>query len=133
MDFQPVLPVITTYAAAQASFPVFFCGVDICSDLNWGAAPPGIFLLGLAVSLVNYGKSNRLLLDTTRGVGIARVEGSENEIVSMEDFIPYEGIQKFWVTPLGMVIQKDSGGYGAFPVFWDASSVRDLLEERTNT
>lgn len=146
MDSRPNIPGIIGFVGAQAVIPSLGkcpiesqlqppwflgnsdAGGGLCPPEFWniGALVPGILIISIAIVLNQYFVSNRLLI-TDSSIGLADPEALKDQVTGLESF---RDIDTWFMTPVGLVLKLNSGGYKIFPLAWDQKSVEAVLEDR---
>ena len=147
MNSKPTLPAILGYVGVQALLPTLAkcpdsemwqrsgylgsSGASFCPPEYWnlGLSLPGIIIILAAVALNVYANFNRLVV-TDKSLGIITTDAD----VSSAELIDFNKIEKWSMTPVGLLVQEASSGRSKlFPAFWDNKSVEVLLEDRMGT
>jgi hypothetical protein len=146
MDPRQNIPGIIAFVGAQATIPSLGkCPVEnqfqppwflgnadagggLCPPEFWnaGALLPGLVILGGALVFNQYITSNRLLI-TDDGVGVVPSEVKKEE---RSDLTPFNDIENWFMTPVGLFLKLNSGSFKVFPLAWDQKSVEAVLEDR---
>mmetsp|Transcript_4021 Transcript_4021/g.5459 ORF Transcript_4021/g.5459 Transcript_4021/m.5459 type:complete len:197 (-) Transcript_4021:755-1345(-) len=147
MNSKPTLPAILGYVGVQALLPTLAkcpnsemwqrsgylgsSGASFCPPEYWdlGLSLPGIIIILAAVALNVYANINRLVV-TDKALGVVTTDAD----VSSAELIDFNKIEKWSMTPVGLLVQEASSGRSKlFPAFWDNKSVQVLLEDRMGT